>query len=99
MLNIKIAAVPVALALALVNAPAFASGSEGFSQAPSNDTRLYNVGKGVYADKFSCSSCPLAGKSLNAELAREVVSGKPAVALSETEQAAVMTYLKRRFKL
>jgi hypothetical protein len=77
----------------------FASGSEGISTGPSNDTRLYNVGKGVYADKFSCSSCPLAGKSLNADLAKEVLDGKPKVELSGDEAAALASYLKRRFKV
>jgi hypothetical protein len=83
----------------LISGAALASGSEGFSQAPTNDTRLYNTGKGVYADKFSCASCPLAGKSLNAELAKEVLSGKPKVELSEDEQAALTVYLKRRFRI
>ncbi len=78
---------------------AFASGSEGFSSAQNNDTRLYNAGKGVFAEKFSCSACPLAGKSLNASLAKEVLGGTPKVQLSEQEQDAVMVYLKRRFKI
>ena len=86
------------LAAALSGA-AIASGSEGFSPGLSNDTQLYNRGKGVYADKFSCGSCPLAGKSLNADLAKEVLRGNPRVTLSTTEQDAVMTYLKRRFKI
>lgn len=87
-----------ALAAALSGA-AMASGSEGFSPGLSNDTQLYNMGKGVYADKFACGSCPLAGKSLNADLAKEVLRGKPKVTLSTNEQDAVMTYLKRRFKI
>ena len=78
---------------------ALASGSEGFAQGQSNDTRLYNVGKGVYADKFACSGCPLAGKSLNADVAKGVLGGAPKVALSGEEQDAVAVYLKRRFKI
>ena len=86
------------LAVAMSGA-AFASGSESFSQGQSNDTRLYNVGKGVYADKFACSSCPLAGKPLNAGVAKEVLGGTPKVTLSGDEQDAVAVYLKRRFKI
>lgn len=87
-----------ALALAFSGA-AFASGSEGFTQGPNNEARLYNTGKGVYADKFSCSACPLAGKSLDANLAKQVLQGNPKVTLSTAEQDAVMVYLKRRFKI
>ncbi len=78
---------------------AFASGSESISTGPSNDARLYNVGKGVYADKFACKGCPLADKSLNAELAREVLAGKPKVDLSSGETEALAAYLKRRFNI
>lgn len=87
-----------ALALALASG-AFASGSEGFSPGLNNEAQLYNAGKGVYADKFSCDSCPLAGKSLNADVARDVLRGNPKVTLSKTEEDAVMVYLKRRFKI
>ena len=87
-------------ALAVVMSGAtFASGSESFSQGQNNDTRLYNAGKGVYADKFACSGCPLAGKTLSASVAREVLGGTPKVALSSDEQDAVAVYLKRRFKI
>lgn len=78
---------------------ALASGSEGFSQAPTGDTQKYNAGKGVYADKLSCSGCPLAGKQLTSELAREVLGGKPQIALSPEEQSALTVYLKRRFRI
>ena len=87
-----------ALAVAASGA-ALASGSEGFTQGQNNDTRLYNVGKGVYADKFACSGCPLAGKSLNADVAKGVLGGTPKVSLSGEEQDAVAVYLKRRFKI
>ena len=78
---------------------ALASGTEGFAQGQNNDTRLYNAGKGVYADKFACSGCPLAGKPLNADVAKGVLGGAPKVALSGEEQDAVAVYLKRRFKI
>jgi hypothetical protein len=78
---------------------ASASGSEGIAASPNNSSRLYNAGKGVYADKFSCASCPLAGKSLDASLAKEVLSGKPKVELSADETEALSAYLKRRFNV
>ncbi len=87
-----------AIAAALASA-ALASGSEGFSPGLNNESQLYNAGKGVYADKFSCGSCPLAGKSLNADVARDVLRGNPKVTLSKTEEDAVIVYLKRRFKI
>lgn len=95
---IKLPLLSVVLA-ATLSGTAMASGSEGFSPGLSNDTQLYNMGKGVYADKFACGSCPLAGKSLNADLAKEVLRGNPKVTLSTNEQDAVMSYLKRRFKI
>jgi hypothetical protein len=94
----KSAGVISALTVALSGA-VFASGSEGFTQGPNNEARLYNVGKGVYADKFSCAACPLAGKSLDVNLAKQVLQGNPKVTLSTAEQDAVMVYLKRRFKI
>jgi hypothetical protein len=95
----KKSALITAAIISALSSTAFASGSEGFSSAQNNDTRMYNAGKGVYADKFSCSSCPLAGKSLNASVAKEVLGGTPKVQLSTDEQDAVMVYLKRRFKI
>jgi hypothetical protein len=94
--------VTTALAAALsgaLSSVAGASGSEGFSPGMSNDTQLYNAGKGVYADKFACGGCPLSGKPLDATLAKEVLRGNPKVTLSAAEQDAVITYLKRRFKI
>ena len=87
------------LVTASLSGAALASGSESFSQGQNNDTRLYNAGKGVYADKFACSGCPLAGKPLNASVAKEVLGGTPKVVLSSDEQDAVAVYLKRRFKI
>lgn len=95
----KTTALLISLALGAVSAGALASGSESFSNAPNNDTRLYNMGKGVFANKFACSSCPLAGKSLDAAVAREVLGGQPRVSLSTDEARALSTYLKRRFSI
>jgi hypothetical protein len=78
---------------------ASASGSEGGPASQSNETALYNKGKGVYADKVGCSGCPLAGKTLDVMLAKDLLAGNPKVALNAAEQEALAVYLKRRFKL
>ncbi len=96
---LKKSALILAAVFATMAGTAFASGSEGFSSAQNNDTRLYNAGKGVYADKFSCGTCPLAGKPLSASVAKEVLGGTPKVQLSTEEENAVMVYLKRRYKI
>ena len=96
--SIKFASAIGAMAL-VASGAALASGSEGFAQGQNNDSRLYTVGKGVYADKFACSGCPLAGKALNADVAKGVLGGAPKVTLSGEEQDAVAVYLKRRFKI
>jgi hypothetical protein len=88
-----------ALALSLGVSGAFASGSESIAGGQTSDSAMYNIGKGVYSDKFSCSTCPLATKSLNANVAKEVLGGTPKVQLSPDEQAAMSVYLKRRFKI
>lgn len=83
-------------------ATAFASGSDATSGGDTDDTHAYNMGKGVYAQKLGCKSCPFAGKSLNATLAREVLNAKnlPAVsALSDDDTRALGVYLTRRFRL
>jgi hypothetical protein len=84
---------------ALFSSMVFASGSETMSAAPSSSAQLYNTGKAVFADKFACSNCPLAGKNLDAEVAKEVLKGNPKVALSNDESEALAAYLKRRFKI
>jgi hypothetical protein len=89
----------IAAAFLLSSAGAFASGSEGIAGGQTSDSALYNAGKGIYADKFSCSACPLASKPLNSALAKDVLSGTPKVQLSADEQAAISVYLKRRFKI
>ena len=88
-----------AAALALAAGLALASGSDGGSSAETGDAARYNVGKSVYATRLACSNCPLAGKSLDAALARDVLAGKPPLSLSDDETAALSVYLKRRFKL
>jgi hypothetical protein len=89
-----------ALVLILSASAALASGSDGGGGAETGDTAAYNRGKSVYASKLACGSCPLAGKKLDAALARELLASKPAAAsLSPEEAGALDTYLKRRFKL
>jgi hypothetical protein len=91
--------IAIASALLLSSAGAFASGSESIAGGQTSDAALYNAGKGVYADKFACSACPLASKPLNSAVAKDVLNGTPKVQLSADEQAAVSVYLKRRFKI
>ena len=91
--------VAVSATLAFGGGLARASGSDGGGSAETGDTAAYNSGKGVYAAKFACSSCPLAGKSLDAGVARSLLTDKRGVSLSAVEASALDTYLKRRFKL
>lgn len=91
--------VAVCAALAFGGGLARASGSDGGGSAETGDAAAYNSGKGVYAAKFACSSCPLAGKSLDASAARSLLTDKRGVSLSAIEASALDTYLKRRFKL
>lgn len=78
---------------------ATASGSEGVNTGETSDAQLYNVGKSVYAQKLACTNCPLAGKPLNAMVAKEVLAGNQTQGLSADEKSALTAYLKRRFKL
>ena len=84
---------------ALFGASAFASGSDAAGGAETGDTQAYNAGKGIYAQKLACKSCPLAGKSLDAAMAGGLLKGKETYSLSAEEQQALATYLKLRFKL
>ena len=85
--------------LALTGGVALASGSEGAGTAETGDAAAYNTGKGVYAAKLNCSGCPMSGKSLDAGMARDLLSNKKGVTLSAAESQALEVYLKRRFKL
>lgn len=91
--------VSLTAALALAAGLAAASGSDGGASAEVGDAALYNMGKSVYATKMACSACPMAGKGLDATMARELVAKKPPASLSAEESAAMNVYLKRRFKL
>jgi hypothetical protein len=89
----------LAASVALTANVALASGSDGGGSAETGDAAAYNTGKSVYATKLACSGCPMAGKSLDATAARELLANKGKVALSAEESAALEVYLKRRFKL
>jgi hypothetical protein len=96
---LSVKSITLTAAFLLSSAGAFASGSESIAGGQTSDTALYNAGKGVYADKFACSACPLVSKPLNSTVAKDVLNGTPKVQLSADEQAAVSVYLKRRFKI
>jgi hypothetical protein len=87
-----------AVGLSLAAGAAFASGSDGAGSAQTGDAAAYNIGKGVYATRLACADCPLAGKSLDESIARDLLAGKPEVTLSADESAALKVYLSRRFK-
>jgi hypothetical protein len=79
---------------------ALASGTEGVSGAETSDAQMYNIGKSVYSQKLGCANCPMAGKTLNATLAKEILSGSQATqGLTVSDKSALTSYLKRRFKL
>ena len=85
--------------LVLAISSALASGSDGGGSAETGDTAAYNTGKSVFATKFACSGCPMAGKSLDADAARALMANKGKVTLTPQESAALDAYLKLRFKL
>lgn len=87
------------MAMLTFSATAMASGSDAGGGAETGDAQANNMGKGVYASKLACPSCPKAGAALNAELAEELLSGKGLPALRDDEKHALTVYLKRRFKL
>ena len=93
------AAAALLAAFTLFGAPAFASGSDAGGGAETGDAQSYNIGKGVYAQKLACKSCPLAGKSLDAAMARGLISGTETYSLNAEEQRSLAVYLKLRFKL
>ena len=78
---------------------ALASGSDAAGGNQTSDAQAYNLGKGVYAQKLACSGCPLAGKSVTAEIAGDLLNGKGTQSLSADETQVLAVYLKRRFKL
>jgi hypothetical protein len=89
----------VALACAAACSWAAASGNDAGGSAETGDAAMYNQGKAVYATRYACSSCTLAGKSLDATSARGLLTDKGSVTLSAAEAQALDVYLKRRFKL
>lgn len=88
-----------AAALALTAGLALGSGSDGGGAAETGDMAAYNMGKSVFANKYACAGCPLAGKSLDAATARELLANKRGVSLTADESKSLEVHLKRRFKL
>lgn len=99
MIQRTIACGAAALTLALSASLTLASGSDAGGSAETGDAAAYNTGKSVYFSKLACANCPMAGKSLDAAMARQVIEKAPAVTLSDDESKALAVYLKRRFKL
>ena len=91
--------ITLAAALTWAAGSSFASGSDAGGGAETGDAQAYNIGKGVYAQKLACKSCPLAGKSLDSAMARDLAAGKGTRGLNAEEQQALAVYLSRRFKL
>lgn len=91
--------ITLAAALTWAAGSSFASGSDAGGGAETGDAQAYNIGKGVYAQKLACKSCPLAGKSLDSAMARDLAAGKGTAGLNAEEQQALAVYLSRRFKL
>ena len=86
-------------ALLLSSGPSWASGSESSGGMQTDDAQAYNMGKGVYAQKLACKGCLMAGKSLDAAMAKDLLSNKNLPALSSDEKQALMVYLSRRFRM
>ena len=86
-------------ALLLSSVPSWASGSESSGGMQTDDAQAYNMGKGVYAQKLACKGCLMAGKSLDAAMAKDLLSNKNLPALSSDEKQALMVYLNRRFRM
>lgn len=88
-----------ALVISACASVAHASGSDSFPSS-SSGTSQYNLGKQVFAEKLACKGCVFDGKSINGEIAKQIVNDKKATEkLSADDRDAVITYAKRRFKL
>ncbi len=94
-----------ALTMALSVSAARASGSDAGGGAETGDAAAYNMGKSVYANKFACTGCSMAGKSLDVPMAKKLLGesmdkmDKMHADLTPDEKHALEVYLKRRFKL
>lgn len=91
-----------ALTMALSVSAARASGSDAGGGAETGDAAAYNMGKSVYANKFSCAGCSMAGKSLDVPMAKKLLDDKMDkmnAGVTPEERHALEVYLMRRFKL
>ncbi len=97
--RIHMGAFVLAAASLFVASAANASTAEGGGPAQMGAAAAYNLGKTVFATKLACGTCPMAGKSLDAAMAKQVIANKPNVTMSADESKALDVYLMRRFKL
>jgi TPP-dependent pyruvate/acetoin dehydrogenase alpha subunit len=87
----------LALVLPVVCASAFASGSEAYEDPKQ---KMYNTGKAVYEQKLACTGCAMAGKALDKDVAKMLLEdGSKTSTLSADEKAALVEFLKKRFKM
>jgi hypothetical protein len=89
-----------ALALVLLQSPAFASGSIG-GGAPRAEKRAYSEGKQLYLKQIACDSCVMPGGVTTAEQAQGLIEKlkNDYANLSEKQRQRVTSYLQRRFKI
>ncbi len=95
----RLSALVFAASLAVAATATWASGTVGPGGSPSaGEQSLYNAGKTVFARRLACRSCPYAGQSPSAELAREVLADAETLAtLVPDEQEALQVYFHQRF--
>ena len=98
--SLKLKKFGLAIALPLLCGAAFASGVDSFGGGPTGQQQMYNAGKAVYAQKFACADCMMAGKNLDKAVAQSLLSDAEKTAkLTDDERSALAAYLKLRFKL
>ncbi|GEM_PF-1234554 len=93
---------PVLFASAATYASGSFSGGGGGS-VNAAEQKQYHAGKSVLRKKLKCSGCLLDGKKINKSTAADVLtqlkSGEFSAVLVDKEEAALATYLMRRYKI
>jgi hypothetical protein len=92
-------------AVLLTATSAIASGSMPSARVPTastqsgSQTNNYDLGKAVYMEKISCSTCPVAGGVNDAAGAKGLIARVNAneFKLSSSEKRRLKTFLNRRF--
>jgi hypothetical protein len=90
----------------LTTSTAFASGSMPSSRMPTtssqsgSQTNNYDLGKAVYMEKISCSTCPVAEGVSDAAGAKGLIARVDAneFKLSKSDKRRLKTFLNRRFE-